>query len=257
MSFLTEEPPDTGRCLTAGRNSVMALIRGTNWDDDLYGDVFGFAEDDDIYGYAGSDFIVAGFGNDDLYGGSGHDWLYGGQGNDWLFGGYDDDVLYGEAGHDDLYGEAGHDDLYGGAGADDLYGGGGDDWLSGGTGSDYLSGGAGSDVFFFSAGSSGISGPTADVITDWDGGFDWVDTAIVGTATNYREAATTATSIESAAFLAESTFTNPSISHVFLYNSARDTGYLLSDLNNDDRFETGVVLNHAGYASDFSYFDLI
>ena len=52
-------------------------------------------------------------------------------------------------------------------------------------------------------------------------------------------------------------FAHTSISHVFLYNSSTDTGYLLSDLNNDDRFETGVMMKNAGFASDFSYSHII
>ena len=51
----------------------------------------------------------------------------------------------------------------------------------------------------------------------------------------------------------EATFTSASIAHVFLYNSQTDTGYLLSDLNNDNRFETGVILTGAGSAADMNY----
>jgi hypothetical protein len=74
-----------------------------------------------------------------------------------------------------------------------------------------------------------------------------------GTSANYREASTNATSIADAASQAESTFTNARIAHVFLYNAQTDTGYLLSDLNNDDRFESGVVLAGAGSAADMNY----
>ena len=76
---------------------------------------------------------------------------------------------------------------------------------------------------------------------------------IAGTSANYREASTSSTSIEAAASQAEATFTSGSISHVFLYNSTTDTGYLLSDLDNDNRFETGVVLSGAGSAADMNY----
>ncbi len=80
---------------------------------------------------------------------------------------------------------------------------------------------------------------------------------ITGRARNYQETSTSATSIEAAAALAESTYTNPRIAHVFLYNSGTDTGYLVSDLDNDNQFETGVVLNNAGLASDFGYTHII
>lgn len=217
----------------------MAMFYGTNYNDNITG----YISDDIIYGYDGADVLDGAYGNDDLYGG---------YGNDWLYGDYGDDLLFGEVGNDDLYGESGNDDLYGGAGADDLYGGYGGDWLSGGVGSDYLWGGDGYDAFSFTAGASGITTATADVIQDWNGAYDDVDMSIIGTSTNYREAATNVTSIASAAYAAETIYTSTSISHVFLYNSSTDTGYLVSDLNNDDRFETGVVLKNAGFALDFS-----
>ena len=76
---------------------------------------------------------------------------------------------------------------------------------------------------------------------------------IAGTSANYREARTSATSMADAASQAESNFPAASIAHVFLYNAQTDTGYLLSDLNNDNRFETGIILNGAGSAADLSY----
>ena len=51
----------------------MAIIYGTNRNDDLFGDVFGYAEDDLIYGFGGNDLIDGGYWNDDLYGGFGND----------------------------------------------------------------------------------------------------------------------------------------------------------------------------------------
>ncbi len=222
----------------------MAIIYGTNRNDDLFGDVFGYPENDLIYGFGGSDLLDGGYRNDDLDGGTGNDALYG------YFG---DDILFGQAGNDALYGEAGWDDLYGGAGNDSLRGGSGDDLLNGGTGKDNLWGDAGSDLFDFSRGASGITTATADVIRDWNAAQDWVGMPIIGTARNYRETSTRATSIEAAAAQAESTYTDPRIAHVFLYNSGTNTGYLVSDLDRDNRFETGVVLNNAGRASDFNY----
>jgi len=213
----------------------MAFIQGTDLDDDI----FGFDEDDDIYGYAGDDDIFGGFGDD------------------WVAAGFGADVVYGQSGNDDLYGQAGQDDLYGGSGNDALYGGSGNDWLIGGSGRDYLAGGSGADRFVFTRGSSGISSFTADVIADWNGAYDFVDMPIRGTAANYVEASTAVTTISGAAAEAEYWYSDLGVNHVFLYNSTIDRGFLLSDLNNDTVFETGVVLKKAGYASDFSYFDII
>jgi hypothetical protein len=44
---------------------------------------------------------------------------------------------------------------------------------------------------------------------------------------------------------------------VFLFNPDTDTGYLVSDLNSDGAFDTGVVLKNAGLASDMSYLYLV
>jgi hypothetical protein len=222
----------------------MALIYGTVLDDDL----FGFDEDDEIYGYDG---------DDDIYGYAGDDDLFGGFGSDWFAAGFGADVVYGQSGNDDLYGQAGQDDLYGGSGHDDLYGGSGNDWLIGGTGSDRLAGGSGSDRFFVTRGTSGTTSGTADVITDWNAAFDFVDMPIRGTSANYGEASTNATTIAGAAAEVEFEYSDLGLNHIFLFNSEVDRGFLLSDLNNDTVFETGVVLNKAGFATDFSYFDII
>jgi Ca2+-binding RTX toxin-like protein len=218
----------------------MAIIDGTDFDDDLYG----FASSDDIEGYFGDDLIYGYGGNDDLYGGGDHDSINGGLGNDYLSGG---------SGDDDLYGSSGHDDLYGGSGLDYLSGGSGDDLLSGGSGRDTLIGGTGEDLFVFTKGTSGLSTSTVDTITDWNRVYDSIDMTVRGTAGNYREAKTSATSIGSALIRAEDLFPSASIKHVFLYNSKTDTGYLVSDLNSDGQFDTGVVLRNAGLASDMSY----
>jgi hypothetical protein len=44
---------------------------------------------------------------------------------------------------------------------------------------------------------------------------------------------------------------------VFLHNPSIDTGFLISDLNGDGAFDTGVVLKRAGYASDFDFFNIV
>ena len=218
----------------------MATFYGTDFDNNLYGSSYS----DRIYGYDGDDLIYGYEGHDTIYGGYDHDTIYGGSGNDYLSGSYGDD---------DLYGGIGHDDLYGGVGLDYLSGGTGDDLLSGGAGRDTLSGGAGEDVFVFKRGDSGLTTSTVDTITDWNRSYDSIDMTVKGTSSNYREHSTTATSIASALTWAEDLYPSTSIKHVFLYNSRTDTGYLVSDLNSDGEFDTGVVLKNAGLASDMSY----
>ncbi len=200
----------------------MAIVDGTNWHDDI----------------DGSDFL------DDIYGYNGDDLIYG-------FGG--DDYLNGGAGHDDLYGGDGWDDLYGGSGLDYLSGGFGDDLLVGGVGRDTLAGGAGEDVFSFTKGSSGLSTSTADTITDWNRTYDSIDMTIKGTRSNYREVSTDALSIATAASDADYLYGDTNVRHVFLFNPDTDKGFLVSDLNADGFFETGVVLKNAGLASDMRY----
>jgi Ca2+-binding RTX toxin-like protein len=213
----------------------MATRRGNDFDNNINGTSFR----DFIYGYDGDD-LIDGYGGDDD-----------------IFGGYDYDTIYGGSGDDDIYGSAGHDDLYGEAGSDYLSGGTGDDFIAGGTGSDLLVGGAGEDVFFFKRGHSKLSSNTVDTITDWNRSFDSIDTNLKGTSRNYREHDTFATSIEAAVDDAEDLYPSTSIKHVFLFNPDTDTGYLVSDLNSDGAFDTGVVLKNAGLASDMSYLYLI
>jgi Ca2+-binding RTX toxin-like protein len=161
--------------------------------------------------------------------------------------------MLGGAGHDDLYGYDGRDDLYGGSGLDYLSGGFGDDLLSGGTGRDTLAGGAGEDEFFFKRGDSGLTTSTADTIMDWNRYDDFIDMTIKGTSRNYREVKTDAYSIATAASDATYLYGDTSVRHVFFYNPKTDKGFLISDLNADGNFETGVVLKNAGLASDMRF----
>ena len=218
----------------------MATIYGDDFDDDLDG----FDTSDIIYGYSGNDL---------LYGWDGADNIYGDWGSDEIDGGFGDDYLIGGAGHDDLYGGADWDDLYGGSGLDYLSGGTGDDLLSGGTGRDTLIGGTGEDEFVFKRGDSGLTTSTADTITDWNRSFDFIDMTIKGTSRNYREVETDALSIATAASDATYLHGHSSVRHVFLFNPDTDKGFLVSDLNADGFFETGVVLKNAGLASDMRY----
>jgi Ca2+-binding RTX toxin-like protein len=226
----------------------MAKIYGTAFDDDLYGDVDDLPESDIIYGYDGDDLIYGWDDHDDIYGGYDHDTIYGGNG---------DDYLNGASGNDDLYGGAGWDDIFGGSGLDYLSAGSGDDLLSGGTGRDSLAGGTGEDIFVFKKGESGLSTSTADTISDWNRSYDSIDMTIKGAKSNYREVSTDATSIATAASDADYLYGDTSIRHVFLFNPDTDRGFLVSDLNADGRFDTGVVLKNAGLASDMSYLYII
>jgi hypothetical protein len=210
----------------------------------IYGDDF----DDDIDGFDTSDIIYGYDGNDLLFGWGGHDEIFGDWGHDTIYGGF---------GHDDLYGDDGWDDLYGGSGLDFLSGGFGDDLLSGGTGRDTLFGGAGEDEFVFKRGDSGLTKSTADTIMDWNRYDDFIDMTIKGTSRNYREVKTDAYSIATAASDADYLYGDTSVRHVFLYNPEDDRGFLVSDLNADGEFETGVVLKNAGLASDMKYLYII
>jgi Ca2+-binding RTX toxin-like protein len=220
----------------------------TIYGDDFNDDIDGFDTLDIIYGYDGDDLLYGWGGDDDIYGDWGHDALYGGFGDDYLIGG---------AGHDDLFGGADFDDLYGGSGLDSLFGGSGEDLLSGGTGRDTLSGGTGEDEFVFKRGESGLTTSTADTITDWNRSFDFINMTIKGTRSNYGEVETNAASIATAASEADYWYGDTSVRHVFLYNPDIDRGFLVSDLNADGLFETGVVLKNAGFASDMNYLLII
>jgi Ca2+-binding RTX toxin-like protein len=131
------------------------------------------------------------------------------------------------------------------------------DFIAGGAGRDTLVGGTGEDVFSFTRGTSGLSSGTVDTITDWNRSYDSIDTNLKGTSTNYREHDIFATSIAAAVDDAEDLYPSTSIKHVFLFNPHTDTGYLVSDLNSDGAFDTGVVLRNAGLASDMSYLYLV
>src|SRR3712207_5596787 len=123
----------------------------------------------------------------------------GGRGNDRLTGNGAANVLNGGAGDDALAAGKGNDGLSGKAGRDTL---------EGGTGRDILIGGDDRDTFVFTPGASGIKSANADTIIDWKQ-HDHIDMTIKGVSANYREAATTATSISAAASFAEKVFTGP------------------------------------------------
>jgi len=212
----------------------MATIYGTNFNDTQYGG----ASNDTIYGgpWWSPSFLT---GNDTQYGNGGNDYLYGGDGNDRQYGG---------TGNDYLYGGTGNDYLNGGTGVDHLYG---------GTGQDYLVGGydTSTDYFHFSQGDSPSTGLQADTIADWNAAHDRIDMPIAGTAANYVEHSTTLNTISAVAAHANTNHTADT--YVFLYNSATDTGYLVADLDNNNVFETGVILAGAGSAGDLNWTHII
>ena len=56
------------------------------------------------------------------------------------------------------------------------------DDITGGLGSDWLAGGGGDDTFFYSTGDGSVSLSEADVISDFEDGFDLID--VSGTTAN-------------------------------------------------------------------------
>jgi serralysin len=240
--------------------NMVNLVFGTVWSDNdtVQGGVFrpalnGVSWDwNIIYGYEGNDVERgAGFG-DILYGHGGSDRQYGYGGNDVIYG---DGANNGRGvdGGDYQYGMDGNDSLYGHGGNDYLYGGNHNDHLWGGTGYDHLWGGLNSDTFHFVQGDKDTIG--SSWTPDWNAADDSIDMPIAGNAANYIEHATTLTLTADVADHASDFHDNKT--YVFLYNSVNDTGYLVADLNNDDVFETSVVLAGAGAAADLHWADII
>ncbi|MDU9003221.1 M10 family metallopeptidase [Sedimentitalea todarodis] len=131
----------------------------------------GRSADDLLEGARGDDSAWGQRGNDTLKGGRGEDRLVGGHGNDRLFGGTDNDKLLGSAGHDRLFGRTGDDDLKGGLG---------NDLIAGGKGKDRLAGNHGNDQFLFKDFSDSTVGDGADLIRDFEQGFDRIDLSPLG-----------------------------------------------------------------------------
>ena len=189
-------------------------------------------------------------GNDTVYAADTNTnlWFYGMDGNDFFAGSYGRDVAYGGANNDTLYGRADTDWLYGDSGSDHLYGGAGQDYLYGGTGTDY---------FHFARGDSNAIANQSDWIRDWNPAEDYIDSSIRGTSSNYAERATSATSLTAARSVVQNDDNLNYKDHVFLYNANTDRGYLLSDLDGNYTFETGVIIEGAGSASDLHSSDII
>ncbi len=221
--------------------------------------LFGKDGNDFIYGTAKSEYFFLERGNDTAYGDGGDDFLYGYAGNDVLYGGFGKDYLFGGADNDTLYGGRDDDNLWGEAGRDYLSGDAGNDGLSGGAGADVLTGGANNDVFAYAAASDSFAqAGWADIITDFNASEDRIDIPqgpYVG-GFNYAERATTATSIDEAAFAVNNMSLNtPDI--VFMYNPVSDIGFLMVDVDQNNHYEFGITLLGAGSPSDFSIFNLM
>lgn len=192
-------------------------------------------------------------------GGSGNDYFLGDSGADIAYGDGDNDTLSGWSGNDSLDGGSGNDSLRGGSGADNLYGSTGVDHLYGGTQADLLVGGydSSTDYFHFAKGDSNAIAGQFDTIYDWNVAYDYIDSSIAGRSNGYSESSTSATSLAAARSITENNASLADGDHTFLYNAATDTGYLLSDLDGNYTFETGVVIKGAGSASDMSWSDII
>lgn len=199
----------------------------------------------------------------------GWDTFYMGEGNDTVIvpGTNTSYLFFGEGGNDRFQGGSRTDNAFGGIGNDTLGGAAGDDFLSGdagtdrlvgGYGNDWLKGGEGTDTFVFSRGNSPSVTEIADTILDWDIRYDYIDSTIAGNSSNYAEALVNYTTIEDVQFALR---TSPlkTKDHIFAYNKDTDTGYLLSDLDNDSNnfFETAVVIKGAGSAADMNWSDII
>lgn len=231
--------------------SASETLNSSNWNYNWNAFYMGAGDDTVVTPGTGVAYqFRGGYGNDHFVGDNAGDTAYGDWGNDSLYGWGGNDFIDGNDGNDTLYGNSGNDNVSGGAGRDHIYGGTGRDDLFGG----YNDGFA--DYFHFAKGDSASTRAGADVIYDWDVRYDYIDSALAGAAGNYGEMSTTANNIETARSVVEGSGLRNG-DHAFLYNAATDTGYLLSDLDRNYSFETGVVIKGAGAAADMNWSDII
>jgi Ca2+-binding RTX toxin-like protein len=113
-------------------NSILALTRGTSYDDLLISNLTG--NDNQTSHRSGITETMGVNGSQR----SESEFIYGNYGNDEIQGSNISDHLSGGPGSDVIYGNDGGDFIEGGSGVDSLYSGAGDDVLSGGEGADYL-----------------------------------------------------------------------------------------------------------------------
>lgn len=181
--------------------------------------------------------------------------IHAGEGHDRIWGSSNNDLIFGDGGNDTLSGRNGADTLYGGLGNDTISGGDGRDVIKGNHGVDTLYGGAGTDYFTFDPYDSHFSAGFTDTLKDWDVRADYILTSVRGTSSNYLEYQTTATNTNA---VHNEIFGLRTVKdHVFAYNPSTDTGYLLSDLDGDNYFDSGVIIEGAGSAADMNYSDLV
>lgn len=120
-------------------NSILALTRGTSYDDLLISNLTG--NDNQTSHRSGITETMGVNGSQR----SESEFIYGDYGNDEIQGSNISDHLSGGPGSDVIYGNDGGDFIEGGSGVDSLYSGAGDDVLSGGEGADYFDCGPGID----------------------------------------------------------------------------------------------------------------
>ncbi|MBQ0820853.1 hypothetical protein KBI52_11615 [Microvirga sp. HBU67558] len=248
FSFDPAVTVDLGRNIAFGQGSDrlfgIEIVVGSLYDDRLTGD-------------RKANNLSGGYGNDRLMGAGGDDFLNGNVGDDTVIGGTGNDTVAGSGGNDHLYGSAGNDRLDGGDGRNTLEGGNGNDTLGSARGTDWMIGGGGADTFSFGPSSSGTTSALVSTIADWSVSADRIDLGVDGTASNYGEAATGATTIEAALLDAQSVFASGTITHAFLYNSVANTGYVFSDQDEDGTFEIGIVIANAGTAAAMNYWNIV
>ena len=184
----------------------MAIINGTNFNDNNTINGLPLAFRPALVGTNGNDTIRGFNGNDIILGLAGNDWIDGGFGLDQMNGGAGFDTLdvrffngsyhlnmttgvtnfAGETainfervltgnGSDRITGTTGNDYIYTGGGNDRAYGGAGDDFISGQAGNDALYGQSGADRIYGGAGNDLISGGAGDDYQNGGLGIDTID----------------------------------------------------------------------------------
>lgn len=152
-------------------------LRGLEGNDAITGStapdlINGNQGNDTISGGEGIDALYGGAGDDFLFGNQNRDHLFGGNGADFLYGGNDNDYLFGNQENDRLFGEKGDDILRGGKGQDILSGLDGNDILIGDFDKDTLIGGAGDDILVLRTDTAVTDPALADIIREFNNGFD-------------------------------------------------------------------------------------
>jgi Ca2+-binding RTX toxin-like protein len=143
----------------------MALIKGTNFADDIHGT----DGDDAIFGLAGNDIIRASAGDDVIDGGKGWDMV------DYTSYHGSLSIALQDKGKTQVYGDGVHRDTL--VSIEQIVGGFGDDYFVGNKANNVFSGGAGHDYFVASGGYDTYNG---------DAGYDLVDFSRIGTGVTFK-----------------------------------------------------------------------